>query len=190
MTDAPFGVFICYFWPTGSSVDVILQPAACLDVASNRNHHHGRPRGLVSRLVSGLLWRNASILCDIGIISYRRGEIQQHVVVRIPSGKLGNGITFILVLPTHSVLAIFEPFLCLAGSVSPPQPQVGTRNCLFQCRPRATRRLSPRREKKLKKQKDALTEQHQEHHDILHIKIHDITNQKPPNSDRGEQIPT
>jgi hypothetical protein len=118
-------------------------------------------------------------------ILYLRGEIQ-HVVARIIKDELGNGFTFVLVLRTRSVLAILEPFLCLAGPVSPPQPQVGTRNCLFQCRLGATRRLRLRGGKKLRSKKDTLTDQHQEHHDILNM-IHDITNQKPPKVTAGNK---
>lgn len=91
--------FLCIYLPflaNGFIRRCNLQPAACLDVASNKTHHRARPRGPVSRLACPCL---AIILEIISIPMSRlflRGEIQQHVVVRILR-DVGNGITFILV---------------------------------------------------------------------------------------------
>lgn len=93
---APFLCIYLLFLANGFIRRCNLQPTACLDVASNKTHHRARPRGLchVSHArVWQLFWKIISILMSR---LYLRGEIQQHVVVRILR-DVGNGITFILV---------------------------------------------------------------------------------------------
>lgn len=101
---------------------------------------------------------------------YLRGEIQQAVVVRIPRGwkrrHFHPRLTY-----TRS-LGDIEPVPVPCRSCFSPATPAGTRNCLFQCRLGATRRLRPCEEREqVEKKKDTLTEEPLEHHGTLNIRF-------------------
>lgn len=165
---APFLCIYLLFLANGFIRRCNLQPAACLDVASNKTHHRARPRGPVSRFACPCL----AIILE----NYQHPHEQTLSQRRNPAACRGENSQ------GRWKRRHFHPRLTYTQSLGDVEPvpvptalqvlQAGTRNWLFQCRLGATRRLCPcEKREQVETQKDTLTDQHQEHHGILNIRF-------------------